>query len=1150
MENLSNIITDLKEYNEIAKNLTEGGHKTLVCGVSHIHKANIVSAVSTQFNKQCLIITANDTISERLSKDIESFTDRKTLILKSREFIFHNIASSSKDIAQNRVETLYKMLDFNGVIIGTIDSLLQACIPKEILEKSVFSLEIGQCIDIKDLIQKLVNCGYTRSMQVEGVSQFSVRGGIVDIFPVSRKTPIRIEFFDDEIDTMTSFEIDTQRRKDNIEKIEILPASEVLPEFYKDGKIGLIKNLKDFINNDFKKSQELVSNIRKDIDRLESEGIFPTVDRYLTKIYGEIETPLDYLKSNAIVFFDDTQKVIEQSNVFFKRNSEDMISLIERGVIIGSDIDYFLDFASLDVRIRNKNIVMLDTFLQKNQYINPTNIINITAKQLPAYSGNIQLAKDDIKYYFENDYKVIVMCGSEARAKNMAEVLIEFKPKITNTPKGKLSIITGAISNGFEYPEIKIAVITEGQIIAKSSVKKARKSSREHVKSYTDLVVGDVVVHEHHGIGRFTGIEKIIVDGFEKDYVKIAFAGTDSLFVPATNLNLISKYIGNGGEDAKVRLNKLGGTDWQKAKVRAKSSAKDLAKYLTNLYAKRARMTGFAFNNDDVWQEDFENAFIFEETDDQLRSVSEIKKDMEKPVPMDRLLCGDVGFGKTEVALRAVMKCILSNKQAAILVPTTVLARQHYLTALQRFNGFPIKIEFISRFKTPKEEKNILERLKEGKIDLIIGTHKLFMKDMKFKDLGLLVIDEEQRFGVSHKEKLKELGAQIDVLTLSATPIPRTLNMALSGIRDMSVLEEAPHNRKPIETYVLEYDFHVIIDALRREILRNGQCFYLHNRVDSIDTVAYKIKMELPEANVEVAHGKMTQKQLSNIMAKMNDGEIDILVATTIIETGVDISNANTLIIENSDKMGLAQLHQIRGRVGRSNRTAYAYLTYQTGKVLSEIATKRLTAIREFAEFGSGFKIAMRDLEIRGAGNVLGPEQSGHLITIGYELYLKLLEEAVLEEKGEEKPKEIECVIELSIEANIDTKFIEDIGQRIDLYRRIAMIKTDENYHDMLDEIIDRYGEPTKSIVNLCEVSKIRSKACTLGITSISQKDNKLVIDFETPNLEFMTNICSKYNGKMMLSIGKHPYLTMKLVKNDNVLKVCNSIIDDMISIN
>lgn len=1138
MENLSQIINELQEYTELLAQITKKTPKTMVCGVSHIHKANIISAVNTHFKRQTVVVVANDAVAQRMKDDIEAFSCDEVLVLRHRDFVFHNIVSSSRDLTQNRIETLNKIQNFKGVIIATMDALQGACIPLDVLNNSKFSIKINETYNIKELTQMLVNAGYVSRMQVDGISQFSLRGGILDIFPVSATNPVRIEFFDDEIDLMSTFDLDSQRRKDDIKEVEILPAVEVLPNYSNGGIDAITEKLQNFINT--ATSKEIIATVQSDIAKFENEGIFSTLDRYLTLIYEEVCTPIDYFNKNCIVFFDDSYKITEQAEIYFKRNFENLSSLIDRGVLMGDNLNFFIDFPTITSKIKDKTVVMLDTFLQKNIYLEPQHIINITTKQLPAYGGNIALAKDDILYYHKNNYKVIVLCKGDLRVRNMVDVLADLNIKITNDINSKTCILDGFISGGFEYPSIKLAVITEGQLLVNKP--KVRKSNRQHVKSYTDLTIGDIVVHEKYGIGKFIGLEKMTFDKIERDYVTISYSGGDTVSVPTTNLDAISKYIGAGAEDANVRLSKLGGADWNKAKTKAKSATKDLAKYLTELYAKRANTKGIAFDVDDVWQQDFENSFVFDETDDQLRSIDEIKEDMQKPIPMDRLLCGDVGFGKTEVALRAIMKSFLSGKQSAILVPTTVLARQHYLTAMQRFNGFPMKIEFISRFKSKKEENNILERLKNGNIDLIIGTHKLFSKDIKFHDLGLLVIDEEQRFGVAHKEKLKELGTQIDVLTLSATPIPRTLNMALSGIRDMSILEQPPHDRHPVETYVLEYDFTVIIDAITREISRNGQCFYLHNRVDTIDSVAYKLQMELPDINIAVAHGKMTQKQLSTVMAKMNDGEIDVLVATTIIETGIDVSNANTLIIENADHMGLSQLHQIRGRVGRSNRVAYAYLTYKTGKVLSEISSKRLSAIREFAEFGSGFKIAMRDLEIRGAGNVLGAEQSGHLNGVGYELYLKLLEDAVLEEKGIAKAKLTECFIDLPISANIPNDYVGDLGQRIDLYRRIAMIQNEIERLDMIDELVDRFGEPPTNIMNLCYISKIRAVASKNNITKISIRENKIFIDYDEVDMERVSYLCSEFNGRMMLSFGKFPYIVMPLKSRENVLKICDEI--------
>ena len=715
---------------------------------------------------------------------------------------------------------------------------------------------------------------------------------------------------------------------------------------------------------------------------------------------------------------------------------------------------------------------------------------------------------------------------------------------------GQTVITVGGLSGGMEYPSIQLAVITEGDPRA---IKKprARKdaTNRQKLKSYADLSPGDLVVHEHHGVGRYVGMVKMQVDGVEKDYVKIAYAGTDVLYVPATQLDMVSKYIG-GGEDAAEtkKLNKLGGTEWEKAKTRAKKAVQDLAKGLIQLYAQRQRQPGYAFSPDSPWQREFEEQFEYTETEDQLRCIQEIKTDMERASPMDRLLCGDVGYGKTEVAFRAMMKCVLDGKQAAILVPTTVLARQHYLTALRRFAKYPVNIDVVSRFRTPAQMKETLRQVENGSVDILIGTHRLFNKDVKFKDLGLLVVDEEQRFGVQHKEKLKEQFKQVDVLTLSATPIPRTLNMALSGIRDMSTLEEPPADRQPVQTYVLEHDWGVLADAMRRELERGGQVYYLHNRVETIDRCAARVQTLLGEdAAVGVAHGRMTQEAIDDVMSRMTDGELNVLVCTTIIETGIDLPNANTLIIEDADRLGLAQLHQIRGRVGRSSRRAYAYLTYRRGKVLTEVAAKRLSAIREFAEFGSGFKIAMRDLEIRGAGNVLGPEQSGFLLSVGYDMYLKLLEEAVLQEQGQPVPPKTECAADLSVAASVPDRYVPSPEQRMDLYRRIAAIRSEAEADDLVDELIDRYGEPPRTVNNLISVALLRAAAAEAGITDIAQKQGQLVFTLARFSLEQFSALCAidRYQNRLLLTPGKVPRFTFRLKKGEDALRAARQVVDD-----
>jgi len=758
-------------------------------------------------------------------------------------------------------------------------------------------------------------------------------------------------------------------------------------------------------------------------------------------------------------------------------------------------------------------------------------------------------AAADLTHYQKLKYATVVLCGSRRRAESLQELLesrgvranICIPLEILPQP-GQIFLSDATLPFGMEYPSIHFSVLTEGQLMAKSAVRKKPKgtTNRQKLSSFTDLAPGDLVVHDNYGIGRFVAMEQIRLDGVIKDYIKIAYQGTDTLFVPATQLDMVSKYIG-GGEDGNVRLSKIGTDAWQKTKQKARKAAKDMAAELIKLYAARRRQEGYAFSADTPWQLEFEDNFPYPETDDQLRCIADIKADMESITPMDRLLCGDVGFGKTEVALRAVMKAVMDGKQVAILVPTTVLAQQHYQTILSRFSGFPVNVDVLSRFRTPKQQKKTIKDLKDGLVDVIVGTHKLLQKGVEYKDLGLLIVDEEQRFGVSHKERLKEISQGVDVLTLSATPIPRTLNMALSGIRDMSTIEEPPADRYPVQTFVMEHSNAVVDDAIRREIIRGGQVYYLHNRVETIDQCAAALKRRIPGIQVAVAHGKMGEDSLGEVMQAMANGDIQVLVCTTIIETGLDIPNANTLIIENADRFGLSQLHQLRGRVGRSNRHAYAYFTYKPDKALTEVAEKRLSAIRDFAEFGSGFKIAMRDLEIRGAGNLLGAEQSGHMMSVGYDMYLKLLDEAVLEERGE-KPKEPECTADLNVTANVDQGYVSRGEERMDLYRRMAAIRSQNDADDLLDEIVDRYGDPPKGVMNLIEIALLRANAKTAGIKDIRQKGSEILFTLTELNFQAVSFLCAdtSYKGRVQLLANyKEPTVRLKLASGIDILRQC-----------
>ncbi len=1146
MTDITKSITYLSEYRRLRSAIKDGDVPALVVGLSPVHKAHIAAALGLELGRTVCVLTDDDMAASRICSDLKAFSEKDVLQLPSRDLVLADVAGASRGYEQERIAVLDSIRK-SKFVVASVQAAMQRTIPPETLEEAVTELKSGDTVMLSSLAKRLNRAGYERCAQVDGVGQFSIRGGILDVSPPNEKNPFRIEFWADEIDSISAFDPGSQRRLDKVDSLRCLPCMETLPHMAKGGTEGLVKTILGTLSTRRKKHPDLRSNLERDVERLRESGSLPAVDKYLPLVYDGLSTALDFLPEDAIIIIEDTPRFREALKGYSNRLAQDVVSLQERGELPPAYGDYALDFHGFCSRY--SNILRLDTFLNKVPELEPKHLENIIAHQMNAYGGSLELAANDIRSYIEQGKAVAVLCGSEMRCRNMLGALTEagLNAGISDLlPKaGRIAVMEGMFSSGFEYPDLGLVVMTEGQLFSRRHKKASKKkSNRDRVKSYADLTPGDLVVHEHHGIGRFVGMERMEIDGAEQDFIKIAFAGASFLYVPATSLDLISKYIG-GGDNEHVKLNKLGGTDWGKAKAKAKAAAKELAEGLVKLYAERAQVKGYAFPEDDVWQREFEDAFPYEETDDQLRCVAEIKSDMESDRPMDRLLCGDVGFGKTEVALRAVMKCVLAGKQAAILVPTTVLARQHYLTSLQRFKGVPVRIELLTRYKTAAEQTKLLKQLKDGKVDIVIGTHKLFNKKLKFKDLGLLVVDEEQRFGVSHKEKLKELSKSVDVLTLSATPIPRTLNMALSGIRDMSSIEEPPQDRHPVQTYVLEQNDGVLLDAIRRELSRGGQVYYLHNRIESIDGCAAHWQEILPDARIAVIHGRMEPKQISSVMNEMAEGEIDVLFCTTIIETGIDIPNVNTLIIEDADRMGLAQLHQIRGRVGRSSRHAYAYLCYTQGKALSEDAQKRLGAIREYAAFGSGFKIAMRDLEIRGAGNVLGPEQSGHMMSVGYDLYLKLLEEAVQEEKGETPKPRAECSASLSLDASLPDTYVPDAGQRVDLYRRIAMIHTEDEKRDILDELIDRFGDPPHETSQLLNIALLRSRASDAGISEIKQKDGHIMLFFTKADFGKVSELCSEpqFKGRLLLNAGQQPYLSLKLKKGENPLDMANKLV-------
>ena len=1164
MEKLLAILKNIPEFKQLLSSVKQG-ESAAVTGIGQINRSHLIAALHKEMDRPLVIICQDDIAAKRMQEELKCFLGDAPQVLPSRELTLYDAAVVSRAWEQKRLRQLFDLASGKTPIqIFTWESLSQRTMPPATLLRAAFRLETGKEYPIDELLTRLTASGYSRCAMVEGPGQFAVRGGILDIFSPAADRPVRAEFFGDELDTMGYFDPDTQRRTDNIDELVILPVGETQPRLHEDGIEGLCADLNRLIARQKRRkniNEALIATLTKDLEKYENGLQNPASDRYVALIYPEMATAMDYIPENAILAVCDQGNLRRSARNRSDEMGIQLDSLLQGGLLAGELCDYVCQWEDFCATLEGRTTIYFDAFggTSYPEECPPKVLLPMVAKQLPSYGGNLDTAASDLTHYQKMEFASLVLCGTRRRAELLKEMLSAkglsalLCIPLTSMPKpGQILLAEGTLPYGMEYPDSKLAILSEGQLISKTAPKrktsKKTATNRQKLNSFTDLSPGDLVVHENHGIGRFVGMEQIRVDGAIKDYVKIAYQGSDTLFVPATQLDLVGKYIGGGGEDANVRLNKIGSDAWQKTKTKARKAAKDMAGELIQLYAARKRQEGFAFAADSPWQKEFEDNFPYPETDDQLRCIADIKHDMESPTPMDRLLCGDVGFGKTEVALRAVMKAIMDGKQAAILVPTTVLAQQHYQTAVSRFRGFPVNIDVLSRFRTPAQQKKTVANLKAGSVDLIIGTHKLLQKNIEYKDLGLLIIDEEQRFGVSHKEQLKEISKGVDVLTLSATPIPRTLNMALSGIRDMSTIEEPPADRYPVQTFVLEHNNAIIDDAIRREIERGGQVYYLYNRVETIDQCASALQKRIPGLSVAVAHGQMGEDELGDVMHAMADGDIQVLVCTTIIETGLDIPNANTLIIENADRFGLSQLHQLRGRVGRSTRHAYAYFTYKPDKNLTEIAEKRLSAIRDFAEFGSGFKIAMRDLEIRGAGNLLGAEQSGHMMSVGYDMYLKLLDEAVLEERGE-APKTPDCTADLNVTANVDKDYVSRGEERMDLYRRMAAIRSEEDADDLLDEIVDRYGEPPKGVLNLIDIALLRANARSVGVKDIKQKAGDVLFTLTELNFEAVSQLCSSpdYKNRLLfVATAKEPTLRLKLAAGVDSLKQCKVFIGNL----
>ncbi len=1141
------LLKQTTEFKRIATSLETAGSSALF-GLPPTARAQMYAALSKESNRPLCIVTAGEAEATRFAGDLAAF-GIKTGVFPARDFMLRPIESSAHEYEYRRLAVLGGLVSGRlSAICVPAEALLQYTVPQAEFCANTLTLKPAMEYSRDGLIARLYAAGYIRRHQVDGAGQFSVRGDLVDVYPPDLPQPARIEYWGDEIDSISAFDLLTQRRiegENAMKKLHISPAREVLfgdtaqtaaalRAFLDAGKKGKAKTA-------------LAKAMEGDFASLDS-GIMPeAMDKYLGVRYPSPATVLDYFK-NPILVLDEVNNIRDaQKATQFRRNAE-LESLLEEGVLAPALCTLYLTMDDLMQQASAHSSLLCENFVRSMPDVRLKELVDSPAHTLPNWGGTVDALGEDLDPLIAQGYAVTLLAGTPKGAAALARDLMARHYLVSTShdvvPKaGVVQVLAGHSSGSCAIPFAKCALITsrrhalDGQETARK-----RKKDKNALSSLSDIKAGDYVVHHAHGIGLYAGIERLSVENTQKDYLKIQYAGSDTLYVPVTQLDLLSRYTAPGDAD-NLKLAKLGGTEWQKTRGRVKKATEEMAKELVALYARRQKAEGYAFMPDGDWQRDFETRFEYDETDDQLSSTAEIKHDMEQPTPMDRLLCGDVGVGKTEVALRAAFKAIMGGKQVALLAPTTLLAWQHYNNILSRMQAFPVKAGLLSRFRTAKQQKETLNGLRRGEVDIVIGTHRLLSKDVAFNDLGLVIIDEEQRFGVKHKERLKENFIGVDMLTLSATPIPRTLNMAMSGIRDMSTIEQPPFERQPVETYVLEYNQTILAEAIKKELARGGQCYYLHNRVGNIEQTAAKVAAMVPGARVGVAHGKMTETELSSVWQKLLDAEIDVLVCTTLIETGVDVRNCNTLIIEDADRMGLSQLYQIRGRVGRSGRKAYAYFTFHRGKVLTDVAAKRLSAIREFTSFGSGFRIAMRDLQIRGAGNLLGHSQHGHMEAVGYELYIKMLNEAIAIAKGEPiKRDKSGCLIDLQVNAFIPERYIEDAAARIEAYKRIAAVQTPEDGADVLDELIDRYGNPPAVVADLVSISLLRVMAAEAGVYKVSQKQKTITLNLETLTLAAIQKLLEVFGGRVIPGASSSPYITVTLQADEKPLLLVKEI--------
>ena len=1139
MNFLIKTLEENKKFQELTKQISKTG-PIAISGLVDVEKLHVLAGIFNETKRPMVLVTYNEIQARKLYQDLKKLI-KQTYFFPKKEITSYDYVAQSKEIEYKRIDVLNKMYLAKKqkepiIIVTTIEAVMQKMVAKDTLYQNVIDFEVGKTYLLDGIKEKLVGLGYERSDLIENKGQFSIRGGIVDV-GLSEKIGVRIEFWGDEVDSIRFFQISSQRSTEMLKEITIFPAHELI-----------VQDLSEAVKNIQEKYPEEI----EDIELIKNGDYISKINKYFNEFYKNQASFLDYMSDEYLLLLDEKSKINQRKTNIIEDNNKLIASLIEKEKFVPEAIE---NISKFEYNFEEKQII----YLEQNDSIKNIQKYYFETREINFYNLQLDLLLADIVIYQKNKKKVVLLAGNEISAKKLCNILKEnqinykYEQEAENVKPGEIIVTIGGFSSGFENYDLNLIVISlqnnfEEPVKRKKKLSSTFKDSEKIV--FADLKPGDIVVHQTHGIGQFIGVNTITADGVTKDYIKIKYRNDDILYVPTNSLDSVRKYIG-GGDNSSPRLNKLGGKEWSATTSKVKKNLEAVAKDLIELYAKRQKIKGFSFSPDTPWQKQFEDSFPYTETDDQLRCIQDVKKDMEKPQPMDRLLCGDVGYGKTEVAIRAAFKAVMDQKQVAYLVPTTILANQQYEEFKTRMQEFAINVELLNRFKTKKEQDEIIKKLKLGEVDVVVGTHRLLSEDVNFKDLGLLIIDEEHRFGVKDKEKIKKLRTNIDVLTMTATPIPRTLHMSIVGVRDMSVIYEPPHNRKPVQTYVLEYDQEVITEAITKEIERGGQVFYLFNQVEGIEKKANEISMLVPEAKVGFAHGKMSGRELEEIMESFINHEINVLVCTTILESGIDIPNANTIIVENADRLGLAQLYQIRGRVGRSDKQAYAYITYKRDKLLSEVADKRLKAIKEFTEFGSGFKIAMRDLEIRGAGSMLGEMQHGHMEQVGYDTYCKLLDEVIKEMQGIEVVEEQDVQIDLAVSSYIPDNFIENSSQKIEIYQNIALCRTEEELQNVIDEVIDRYGRLPKELENLIDIARIKQLARKANILKIAQKENGIVFYFVKEKIkpEMVNTLITKYPMLVKFSNAVEPYVTLRIKENENIIEKAKEFLKTVIEI-